>query len=114
MNKKFTKLIAALALLAFMTPTMVGWGQNRATKTEGFETKASGTNYQGTVTISTDESDCGIAWTIYYGTVSTSSKISGNNSAAMRLYSNYNNLGYLQTTTAISGLSNVSFKAKAA
>ena len=27
MNKKFTKLIAALALLVFMTPTMAGWGQ---------------------------------------------------------------------------------------
>ena len=32
----------------------------------------------------------------------------------MRLYKGNNNLGYLQTTTAISGLSNVSFKAKAA
>ena len=29
MNKKFTKLIAALALLVFMTPTMAGWGQTR-------------------------------------------------------------------------------------
>ena len=27
MNKKFTKLMAALALLVFMTPNMVGWGQ---------------------------------------------------------------------------------------
>ena len=27
MNKKFTKLIAALALLVFMTPSLVGWGQ---------------------------------------------------------------------------------------
>jgi hypothetical protein len=29
MNKKFTKLIAALALLVFMTPSMAGWGQTR-------------------------------------------------------------------------------------
>ena len=27
MRKKFTKLLAAFALLVFMTPTMVGWGQ---------------------------------------------------------------------------------------
>ena len=27
MNKKFTKLIAALALLVFMTPSLAGWGQ---------------------------------------------------------------------------------------
>jgi len=30
MNKKFTKLIAALALLVFMTPSLAGWGQTRA------------------------------------------------------------------------------------
>ena len=29
MNKKFTKLIAALALLVFMTPSLAGWGQTR-------------------------------------------------------------------------------------
>jgi hypothetical protein len=29
MNKKFTKLIAALALLVFIAPPMVGWGQTR-------------------------------------------------------------------------------------
>ena len=36
MNKKFTKLIAALALLAFMTPTMAGWGQTREEVTYTF------------------------------------------------------------------------------
>ena len=30
MNKKFTKLIAALALLVFMMPSIAGWGQTRA------------------------------------------------------------------------------------
>ena len=30
MNKRFTKLIAALALLVFMTPSLAGWGQTRA------------------------------------------------------------------------------------
>ena len=29
MNKKFTKLIAALALLVFMTPSLAGWGQTQ-------------------------------------------------------------------------------------
>ena len=31
MKGKFTKLIAALALLVFMTPSMAGWGQTRTT-----------------------------------------------------------------------------------
>lgn len=83
------------------------------TKTEGFETKSTGNNYQSTVTISTTESDCGISWQIYYGCVSTSSKISGSNSAALRLYTT-NNYGYIKTTTAIDNLTNVTFKAKAA
>ena len=30
MNKRFTKLIAALALLVFMTPSLAGWGQSQA------------------------------------------------------------------------------------
>ena len=30
MNKRFTKLIAALALLVFMTPSLAGWGQTRS------------------------------------------------------------------------------------
>ena len=34
MNKRFTKLIAALALLVFMTPSLAGWGQTRATGDE--------------------------------------------------------------------------------
>ena len=83
------------------------------TKTEGFEGKTAGNDYQSTVTVSTSESDCGIGWELYYGTVSESSKISGSNSAALRLYSSSSNLGYLKTTTPIEGLSNVSFKAKA-
>jgi len=86
------------------------WGD---TKTEGFESASTGTNYQGTVTVSTEKSDCSIGWEIYYGNVSTSSKISGNNSAALRLYTSAN-YGYLKTTTAIDGLSKVTFKAKAA
>ena len=82
------------------------------TKTEGFEKATSGTNYQGTVNLQTSDSDCGISWQIYYGCVSTSSKISGNNSAALRLYTS-SNYGYLKTTMPIDGLSKVTFNAKA-
>ena len=99
-------------IVAIMTTALSGtaWAD---TKTEGFETATAGSNYQGTVTLSSNESDCGIGWEIYYGCVSTSSKITGNNSAALRLYTS-NNYGYLKTTTPIDGLSNVTFNAKAA
>ena len=114
MKKKITFLItAAVMLLTMMASTGTMWGQTRDTKTEGFETASAGSNYQGTVTITTTQSDCGIGWEIYYGCVSTSSKITGNNSAALRLYTT-NNYGYIKTTTPIEGLSEVKFKAKAA
>ena len=87
------------------------WGAN-LTKTEGFETKAPSTTYNSTVTISEAESDCGIGWSIFYGTVSTNDKISGSNSAQMRYYSSSDNRGYVQSTTAVDGLSNVAFKAR--
>lgn len=83
-----------------------------STKTEGFEKATVGTNYQSTVTISEDQSDCGIGWTVYYGTPSTNDKIAGSNSAQMRYYNNKNDRGYLQSTTAVEGLSNVAFKAR--
>ena len=87
---------------------------NTATKTEGFETKSTDTNYQGTVNITTSESDCGIAWQIYYGNVSADVKLAGDKSAQMRWYSgNKNtNYGYVKNTTPVYGLSNVAFKAK--
>lgn len=104
MRKIFTLLI--VAILA----TATSWA---AEKTEGFETKAAETNYKGTVVVTPDQSDCSVGWKIYYGCVSTTDKISGKNSAALRLYTE-DKYGYIQTTTAIEGLSNVSFKAKAA
>lgn len=48
MNKKFTKLIAALALLVFMTPSMAGWGQNVDSYTATSADKPSAVN--GTTT----------------------------------------------------------------
>lgn len=95
-----------MAILA----TATSWA---AEKTEGFETKAAENNYQGTVVVTADQSDCSVGWKIYYGCVSTTDKISGKNSAALRLYTK-EQYGYIQTTTAIEGLSKVSFKAKAA
>lgn len=100
-----------VALLCFIVGATNASAQS--TKTEGFEKMTAGSNYQGTVTISTSESDCGVSWEMFYGTVSTSSKITGNKSAALRLYTSAN-YGYLKTTTAIDGLSKVTLKAKAA
>lgn len=99
-------------LLAAMLLSINVWGET-TTKTEGFETATTGTNYQSTVEVAATSSDCSIAWSIYYGNVTTSSKIAGSNSVGLRLYtSNY--YGYLKTTTAIDNLSNVAFTAKAA
>ena len=113
MNVKFTKLMAALALLVFLTPPAWVMGQEKGTKKEGFETKTTSISYNGTVVINENESDCGIGWTIYYGTVSTNSIISGNNSAQMRWYSNASyNYPYIKSTTAVEDLTIVSFKAK--
>ena len=74
----------------------------------GFEKASTGNNYQGTVTITSDKGD-GAAWTIYYGTVSTSSKISGSNSAHMRLYSG-SIKPYMEMTSSIADVSAFSFK----
>lgn len=110
---KLHSVVRCAAMLVMLFSIGVGnvWA---LTKTEGFETKTTSTTYNSTTYITTNESDCDISWTIYYGCVSTSSKLSGENSAAMRLYS-HNSLGYgyLQSTTSISNLSQVSFKAKA-
>ena len=103
----FFKVLLTLVLLCGVGNA---WGE---TKKEGFEKASTSTNYQGTVTVESTKSDCGIGWKIYYGTVSTSSKISGNNSAALRLYTS-DNYGYIMTTTPIEGLTKVSFNVKAA
>ncbi len=108
--KHLLKTFCLSVALIFSVSAM--WAAD-ATKTEGFETATAGTTYNSTVTVSAENSDCGISWEIYYGTVSTSSKITGNNSAALRLYTTAN-YGYIKTTTALEGLSKVTFNAKAA
>ena len=111
MKRRFTILTAALALLAFLAIPMGMWGQS--TKTEGFESAQTSSTYNGTVSVSANQSDCGIGWSIYYGTVSTMGALYGNNSAQMRWYkSALTNYPYLKSTTAIDGLTNVAFKAK--
>lgn len=92
---------------------MVGMGAWAEKKTEGFETASTGTDYQSTVTVETTKSDCSIAWQIYYGSVTTSSAITGSNSVGIRLY-NSANYGYLESKTPVDNLTSISFKAKAA
>ena len=95
--------------LLLMMAVSVGWSE---TKTEGFEKKSTGTDFQSTFTVPSTSSDCGIGWEIYYGAVSKQECISGKQSAAMRIYTAAK-YGYLKTTTPIDNLTNVSFKAKA-
>ena len=100
-----------LTVLLFLIPMCVSaWGGKLV---EGFEAKTAESTYNTTKYITTSESDCGIAWTIYYGCVSTASKISGSNSAALRLYTTAN-YGYLMSTTDVTGLTKITFIAKAA
>ena len=112
-STKFHKNLGRLAVVMCLL-MVIGlenaWGE---TILEGFESKAAGTNYQSTITISTLESDCGLGWEFYYGTVSIQEKIHDSNSAALRLYSSSSNFGYLKTTIPINGLKRVSFLAKA-
>ena len=91
-----------------------GSGTSNSTKTEDFEAQTAGTTYNSTQEYTTANSNAGLAWTIYYGTVSTNNKITGTNSAQMRWYSSAtSNYGYAQTTTAIQGLQSITFNAKA-
>ncbi len=106
------KILSLLMAVAFLFGGATSMWADSSTKTEGFEKATAGTNYQSTVTISEDDSDCGIGWKIYYGTPSTNDKISGNNSVQMRYYNNKDDRGYVQSTTAVEGLSNVAFKAR--
>ncbi|MBQ3673637.1 MAG: endonuclease [Paludibacteraceae bacterium] len=90
-----------------------GSGSSSSTVTETFESQTASTTYNSTQTYTAENSNAGLAWTIYYGTVSTNSKITGNNSAQMRWYSSATtSYGYAQTTTAIQGLQSITFNAK--
>ena len=113
MKRKITFLIAAaVMLLTMVATTSEMWGQTRETKTEGFETATAATIYNSTATVATNQSDCGIGWSIYYGNVSTTQAITGDNSCLIRYYTTDEVLGYAKTTTGIQGLSNITFNAK--
>ena len=65
MKRKFTKLMAALALLVFMTPTMAGWGQTRTTE-EVYSTCLFGKDYDNNTTVNDYQS----TWTATNGNFS--------------------------------------------
>ena len=58
MNKKFTKLMAALALLVFMMPSLAGWGQTRDDLTWTHEFVSPEAVSNGSITVD------GATWTI--------------------------------------------------
>ena len=98
-----------LLLFALVVGSTSVWAD---TKTEGFEAATTSTTYNSTQTITTSKSDCGIAWSIYYGSPSTTGAITGDNSCLIRYYTADAKLGYAKTTTGIQGLTNVTFNAK--
>ncbi len=109
--------VGSVAVLVLVLTIGIGnaWG-GTATITEDFEKQTAGTTYNSTQKYTAANSNAGIAWTIYYGCVSTSSAITtggSTKSAAMRLYTTAN-YGYLMSTTNVKGLTKITFKGKAA
>ena len=99
-----------LMLLMLMAGVMQAWGETE-TKTEGFQT-ATTSSYYYSDSITSDKSDCGIAWKLSYSKVTTTNAINGK-SCLIRLQKNYTSaIGYIQTTTPIKGLTNFTFNAK--
>ena len=89
MNKKFTKLIAAIALLTFLIP-FTGWGQTRTEVTDVMNqswTGVTGTSYTEKTDLAGSASDA----------VYTVQCAGGNNSIQLR--SNNNNSGIVSTTS---------------
>ena len=94
------------------TITLTQKGTGSKSYSTGFESSegfTAGTNYQSTLTVGPK----GKQWKIFYGSPSTSSKITGSQSLAMRLYTS-NNYGYAEMQFDVPGATKVSFKAKAA
>ncbi len=107
MRKIFFK--SMLLLCALIVGNGVMWG---AEKIEGFEHATTSTTYNSTKTVTDEQSDCGIAWSIYYGSPSITSSLVGSKSCLIRYYTADAKLGYAFTTTGIKGLTNISFRAK--
>ncbi len=86
--------------------------ENNEPYSTGFESGegyTAGTNYQSTVTCGPQ----GRQWEVYYGNVTTSSKITDDQSLALRLYTT-ENYGYAKMNFDVSKPTKVDFKAKAA
>lgn len=100
-----------LMLLMLMAGVMQAWGETE-TKTEGFQT-ATTSNYYPLDSITSDKSDCGIAWKLSYSKVISNSNSITGKSCLIRLQKNNTSaIGYIQTTTPIKGLTNFTFNAK--
>ena len=80
------------------------------TKTETFENQSASTTYNSTQNYTAANSNAGIAWKIYYGTVSESDVITGSKSAHMRWYDSApTNLPYIESQTKVSKLKSISY-----
>ena len=81
--------------------------------TETFTNQTAESVYNTTKNYDAASSDAGLAWTMYYGCVSTNDVVSTGNNAQMRWYSSAtSNMPYIKTTTPVSGLQSFSFKAR--
>jgi uncharacterized repeat protein (TIGR02543 family) len=99
------------AVFAKETTTTGGTTTTEKTITEDFEKQTAGSVYNSTQTYTAANSNAGIAWKMYYGTVSTNAYLSGSKSAQMRWYDDApSNLPYVQTTAIVKGLKSISFK----
>lgn len=102
------------AVFAEATTTGGGGGSTTTeqTKTETFENQTTSSTYNSTKEYDATSSNAGIAWKIYYGTVSTNAVLNGSQSAQMRWYNSASaNLPYIQSTTLVKGLKSISFTA---
>lgn len=87
-------------------------GTTDYSKTETFENQGAGTTYNSTQTYTAANSNASLAWSMYYGTVSTNAVLTGSKSAQMRWYSSAtSNIPNIKTTTAVSGLQTLTFNA---
>ncbi len=90
-----------LAKAAVGDSIKIGEGTYKEIYRTGFESATASSSYKNVTTnVAADNAD-GLAWTIGNGCVSTTGKITGNNSAHMKLYSD-NVSGYLMNTTVLS------------
>jgi hypothetical protein len=89
MKKRFTRIMAALALLVFMMPSLVGWGQTRETKTDVLNRDLTGVT--------------GTSYTDWSGKTSNSNAVWAGNSAggneSIQLRSKNSNSGIVSTTS---------------